>query len=369
MLVQAPELGLSLSSRGPVLKEEGNRFFVGSDLAVEDKEWVEFWQKMIAPEKVQISLPDSNKKIIVISGPTSVGKTELSFLIAQAVGGEIVSADSMQVYRGMDIGTAKASLEERSRTPHHLIDIRDVDETFNVMDFWKEATEAIEGIFQRGHVPIVVGGTGFYLNALLYGPPGGPPSVEIVRLHWEAELEKNGPLALFEKLKEVDPDYAKTITWNDKHKIVRALEIISLTSKRVSQISRQSVDVHKYNARCWFLHKPRDLLYEGIDKRCEEMVSRGFVDEVRALDLAGLRSNSSASQAIGYRQCLEFLSSNQSQLDMDRFMVLFKQASRRYAKRQFTWFRKEPLFRWLSRDEVSFDRAAEIILQDFELSF
>ncbi len=351
------------------MAEDNQGFFSGSELAVEDKEWFEFWQKMIAPERIHIDLPGSDKKIIIISGPTSVGKTELSFLIAQAIGGEIVSADSMQVYRGMDIGTAKASLEERAAIPHHLIDIRDINQSFNVVDFWREATQVVEEIFQRGHVPIVVGGTGFYLNALLYGPPGGPPSVEVVRSHWEKEMEQRGSLFLFEKLKEVDPDYAKTITCNDKHKIVRALEIISLTNKRVSQFSRQNIDGHRYNARCWFLHKSKDNLYKRIDARCEEMVSKGFIEEVMELDALGLRDNSSASQAIGYRQCLDYLSSSKTDEDRARFMILFKQASRRYAKRQFTWFKKEPLFRWLSRDDISFERAAEIILQDFELSF
>jgi tRNA dimethylallyltransferase len=352
-----------------MFRNEGEEFTSRLSLELEDnREWQFFWQKMILPERIQIAIPIPRKKIIILSGPTGVGKTELSLMLAQAIGGEIISADSMQVYRGMDIGTAKASLQEREAIPHHLIDIRDLEESFNVVDFCQEATKAIDDICARGHVPIVVGGTGFYINALLYGPPSGPPSSATIRANWEREMEEKGSLILFEKVRELDPEYASTITHNDKHKIIRALEIITLTKKRVSDFVRQK-DVQKYDARCWFLHMSKELLYRRIDLRCDEMVKKGFLDEVKLLDTCGLRENSSASQAIGYRQCLDFLDSPQRPEDWAAFMVSFKQASRRYAKRQFTWFRKEPLFRWLSREDVSFDRAAEIILQDFELSF
>lgn len=331
-------------------------------------EWKTFWQKMTLPDKIQISLPVSKKKIIILSGPTGVGKTALSLVLAKAIGGEIISADSMQVYRGMDIGTAKISLEEREDVPHHLLDIRSIDESFNVVDFWNDATRLIEEIYERGHVPIVVGGTGFYIHALIYGPPSGPPSQEEVRTIWENEMSKNGSEPLFRKLEELDPEYARTITQNDKHKIVRALEIISLTGKRVSQFVKQVNPSSKYDFRCWFLYLPKENLYSKIEERCDAMIAKGLLAEVEYLDAQGLRNNSSASQAIGYRQCLEFLDSAKGVEDWDHFVKIFKQASRRYAKRQFTWFRKEQSFRWLNREELSFERAAEVILQDFELS-
>lgn len=339
------------------------------NIALEDKELQCFLQQITCPERIQISLPTSKKKVIVISGPTSVGKTSLSLLVAQAIGGEIISADSMQVYRNMDIGTAKVSKKEQEDIPHHLIDIRNIDQSFNVMDFWREATFAIDQIHAKGSIPIVVGGTGFYLHSLIYGPPSGPPSVALEREKWERKLEEKGADYLFEKLQELDPDYAKTITRNDKHKIVRALEIISLTNQKVSHFAKSSLDAQKYNFRCWFLYMPKEVLYRLIEQRCDEMLQKGFLNEVKMLEKLGLRDNLSASQAIGYRQCLEFLAGSQTPDDWDHFVFSFKQASRRYAKRQFTWFRKEPLFRWINREDVSFERSAEVILQDVELSF
>ncbi len=157
--------------------------------------------------------------------------------LAQAIDGEIISADSMQVYKGMDIGTAKALPEERLLVPHHLIDIRQIHESFNVVDFYYEARQACQQIFDRGNVPIVVGGSGFYLHTLLYGPPSGPPSVPELRLSLEEEMERLGSEILFERLHQLDPQYAKTITKNDKQKIVRALEIMALTNKKVSKLS------------------------------------------------------------------------------------------------------------------------------------
>ena len=342
---------------------------VGVNLEIEDAKWQMFWQQMVLLEKAHPQERCKKKKIIILSGPTGVGKTALSLLLAQAIGGEIISSDSMQVYRGMNIGTAKASAEEMALTPHHLIDIRDIDQNFNVMDFWQETTKTIEEICSRGHVPIIVGGTGFYINALIYGPPEGPSSDASIRHEIEKELEEKGAFILFQRLRELDPEYAHTITANDKHKIVRGLEIISLTNKKVSDFARGRRESQKYNVRCWFLHMSKDVLYRKIEQRCDEMIANGFLEEVRELEKQGLRNNSSASQAIGYRQCLEFLASAQGDDDWSHFVTSFKQASRRYAKRQFTWFRKESLFRWLNREEVSFERAAEIILQDFELSF
>ncbi|MBS0627900.1 MAG: tRNA (adenosine(37)-N6)-dimethylallyltransferase MiaA [Verrucomicrobia bacterium] len=341
--------------------------FSGTGLAT-DVEWQTFWQKMTLPDKIQISLPVAKKKIIVISGPTGVGKTALSLIVAKAIGGEIISADSMQVYKDMDIGTAKISAQEMDGIPHHLLNIRFIDQTFNVVDFWNEANQKIEEIYERGHVPIVVGGTGFYIHSLIYGPPTGPASQSEVRAQWENEMKEKGSEALFRKLEELDPQYAQTITQNDKHKIIRALEIISLTGKRVSQFIRQVTPLQKYDFRCWFLYLPKEILYKKIEERCDKMIEDGLLKEVKFLEKLGLRHNSSASQAIGYRQGLEFIDSPQEEEDLKRFKATFKQASRKYAKRQFTWFRKEGCFRWLNREEISFERAAEVILQDFELS-
>ncbi|MBS0615833.1 MAG: tRNA (adenosine(37)-N6)-dimethylallyltransferase MiaA [Verrucomicrobia bacterium] len=338
-----------------------------SHTSIEEKQLQELLNPFAIPLKQKIPIVPKKKRIIVLAGPTAVGKTQLSLAMAKAIGGEIVSADSMQVYRGMDIGTAKIRPEERGTIRHHLVDSRDLDETFNVVDFYHEAIQALHEIFARDHVPIVVGGTGFYIHALLYGPPKGPPSKPDLRFQLEKEMSEQGPLALYERLKGLDPEYAKTITVRDRHKIVRALEIITLTQQKVSFFQPSAEMAHDYDFRCWFVYMPKETLYPRIEKRCEEMLTEGFVEEVRRLEKEGLRKNTSASQAIGYRQCLEFLSTPQTADDHAHFVDAFKQASRRYAKRQFTWFRKEPLFRWLNLAACGVETALEMIIQDYEL--
>lgn len=338
-----------------------------SHTSFEEKQLQDLLNPFAIPLKQKIPIIPKKKRIIVLAGPTAVGKTKLSLSMAKAIGGEIVSADSMQVYRGMDIGTAKIRPEERGPIRHHLVDSRDLDESFNVVDFYHEANQAFHEIFARDHVPIVVGGTGFYIHALLYGPPKGPPSKPDLRFQLEKEMSDQGPIALYERLKNLDPDYAKTITVRDRHKIVRALEIITLTQQKVSFFQPSREMTHDYDFRCWFVYMPKEVLYSRIEKRCDEMLTEGFVEEVRRLEKEGLRKNTSASQAIGYRQCLEFLSTPQTADDHAHFVDAFKQASRRYAKRQFTWFRKEPLFRWLNLDACGTDTALEMMIQDYEL--
>lgn len=343
---------------------------MGSGLTFEDKELQLFLKDFILPQKQKIPPRSTKKKIIVIAGPTSVGKSHLSLVVAKAIGGQILSADSMQVYRGMDIGTAKLKISEREQVPHHLIDSRDLDETFNVVEYYEEAWHAIKEIFDKGAVPIIVGGSGFYIHSLIYGPPSGPPSDPELRKQLEEEMESKGTEAMHGKLKDFDPDYAASITHKDRHKIVRALEIISITKQKVSDlVPVSSESMEQYDFRCWFLNLPKEELYSRIEMRCDKMIAEGFIEEVKKLEKEGLRNNPTASQAIGYRQCLDYLDSPQGQEDWDRFVQLFKQASRRYAKRQFTWFRKEPLFRWLDVEKISMENAAEVIIQDYELSF
>ncbi|MFA6119413.1 MAG: tRNA (adenosine(37)-N6)-dimethylallyltransferase MiaA [Parachlamydiales bacterium] len=309
------------------------------------------------------------KKVIVIAGPTGVGKTKLSISIAQILNGEIISADSMQVYKGMNIGTAKATIEEQKKVLHHLIDLKNINESFNVSEYYTEAHRACREILLKGHVPIVVGGSGFYLHAFLYGSPLGPSSNPELRKDLEQQLNELGTGSLFERLQILDPDYAKTITAKDKHKIVRALEIISITKKKVSEIPKPDIsNIPLYNYRLWFLHYPKEILYERVNQRCEDMIRAGFIDEVEILKNEGIENNYSASQSIGYKQCLKFLKSNQTDADKKIFIDEFKQASRKYVKRQFTWFKKEPNFRWLNLQEIGFDKAMEFILQDYEQS-
>lgn len=314
--------------------------------------------------------PDVRRKVIIIAGPTACGKTDLGISIAKAVGGEIISCDSMQLYRGADIGSAKPTPEQLREVPHHLINIRNIDEPFNVVDFYREAKEAYEKIVLRGGVPILVGGAGFYMQTFMCGPPQGPPSDQEVRRRLESDCDKFGPEMLYDKLSEIDPDYAQSITFQDRHKIIRALEIMTISGKKVTEIPKPSLEDLPRNIHfhCWFTYYPKPILYERIEERCDEMIEKGLIEEVINLREVGLLENPPAAKSIGYRQALEFLESAQTEEDWQEFVTSFKRFSRQYAKRQFTWFRKEALFRWLDLSQCSPQSAAEIIIQDFEQS-
>jgi len=322
------------------------------------------------PFRKKIKQDQKKKKVIVIAGPTAVGKTNLAISIGEILGGEIISADSMQVYKNMDIGTAKADKEQQKKVYNHLIDIKNINENFNVFEYYRSSHFACRQILLKEHVPIVVGGSGFYIHSFLYGPPMGPPSNPEIRKKIEDQLEQIGLEALYERLQMVDPDYAKTITQRDKHKILRALEIITITRQKVSEIPVPNTDqTPLYNFRLWFVYFPKEILYEKVNERCDEMIEKGFIEEVKQLEKEGLRNNCSASQAIGYKQCLKYLKTKQTKEDRINFIDEFKKASRKYVKRQFTWFKKEPHFRWLNLNEINIEKAKEFILQDYEQSF
>jgi tRNA dimethylallyltransferase len=319
------------------------------------------------PEKV--IAPPKKEKIIVIAGPTGVGKTEFSIRLADLIGGEILSSDSMQVYRKMDIGTAKATPQQQQKIPHHLIDIRDVNEPFNVVDFYRESHKVCKDILRRKKVPIVVGGAGFYLHSFLYGPPLGPPADPEIRKYLEEQLEKVGADALYERLQILDPIYAKTITERDRHKIIRALEIMIILKKPVSDLPRPQNMLPTCNFRCWFLYLPREKLYPKVEARCDAMIDAGLIQEVKELEVLGIRNNSSAMQAIGYKQTLDFLQTPQMETDRKTYIDTFKKASRHYVKKQITWFRRERSFRWLDISKIPQDRLLEYVIQDYEQSF
>jgi len=309
------------------------------------------------------------QRVIVLAGPTASGKSDLAISLAEVIGGEIISADSMQVYKKMDIGTAKPSKEQINKVLHHLIDIIDINHQFNVIQFYNLANQALSEIINRGNVPIIVGGTGFYIHALLYGPPQGPASDPKIRLDLEDKMKKLGSEVMYERLQMIDPEYANTITENDKHKIIRALEIILISKTKVSDIPKPStMRSSDFDFRCWFIHYPQKELYERIENRCDQMIEKGLIDEVAELKENGLEENSSASQAIGYRQCLDYLKTQKTDEDFQEFIKKFKQASRKYAKRQFTWFRSEKQFRWLDLKSHKIEYIKEVILQDLEIN-
>ena len=318
-------------------------------------------------ENPLVSYPKTKKKkVIIISGPTCSGKSSLSMEIATLLGGEIISADSVQVYRGLDIGSAKASKEDREKIPHHMIDVRDLTEPFSVVDYYHETKLQLDSICARDRVPIIVGGTGFYIHSLLYGPPKGPPSQPEIREQIEKDLERFSPDALYDRLQKFDPEYAKTITLHDKTKIIRALEIIAITGDKVSSLSYSTNSISpEYDFRCWFVHHPREILYKLIEERCDKMLNQGLIEEVITLLEKGLKDNRPCSTAIGYRQVIQYLESQKTDDDYQTLLKDFKTASRRYAKRQFTWFRKEPIFKWLDLDIHDKEIAADIISQDY----
>ncbi|MCX6995219.1 MAG: tRNA (adenosine(37)-N6)-dimethylallyltransferase MiaA [Chlamydiae bacterium] len=315
-------------------------------------------------KKVPCQASFAKPKVIILAGPTAVGKTALSLILAGLLSKvEIISADSMQVYRGMDIGTAKASWKERLAVPHHLIDVREINDPYNVVDFFYDCQSRIADILKRNKIPIISGGSGFYLHSLLNGPPSGPPSVPLLRKKLEDECEELGIEHLFKRLKKLDTLYASTISTKDKQKIIRALEIISLTKQPVSAFKPPIPP--SYDWRCWFLSRERKGLYERIEKRCDEMIAEGLLDEVTRLKREGILMNKSAMQSIGYRQSLNFLDSTQTLTDFASYKEDLKKCSRHLAKRQFTWFRTEPAYSWLELDTYDMEAVALQIIQDY----
>lgn len=329
--------------------------------------WIYEEKKVNIFSHLYLTLKEKKKykkqRVIILSGPTAIGKSSLGIKIAKIINGEIISCDSMQIYKNMDIGTAKVSVDQRKEVVHHLIDICDVREKFSVVDYYQKAIKICKNILMRNKVPIIVGGCGFYLHSLLYGPPQGPPPNEEIREKLKKELEKLGSEVLYERLQMIDPEYADTITEKDQHKIIRALEIIYITKRTVTSFLKEKKEDNIFDFRCWFLHMDRNLLYSKVEKRCEKMVDEGLLEEVEKLKKEGLLENYSAQQSIGYRQCLDYLD---KKYDEETFMGEFKKASRHYVKRQFTWFKKEKDFRWLDLHEIKEEKAIEFILQDYE---
>lgn len=310
------------------------------------------------------------QSVILLAGPTASGKTEVALQLAPIVNGEIVSVDSMQVYRNMDIGTAKVSQENRDKVVHHIIDIRHVQEPFSAVDFYYEAIQACQNILSRNKVPILVGGTGFYFKVFLEGPPEGPSPDLMIRYQLEQECDLLGIDALYQRLKEEDSHYASTITSRDRQKILRGLEIMKITGKKVSEIKSSSKDhqIVNYNCRGWFLSPQKDLLYQNVQLRCRDMMDQGLIDEIKYLLDIGITSNKSASKAIGYKQWIEFINQGESKDLFDKFFQDFCSASRSYVKRQYTWFKRYPIFRSLNLDKKSISTIASLIAEDYFLS-
>ena len=282
----------------------------------------------------------TKKPLIILTGPTAAGKTELSLMLARAVGGEIISADSMQVYRQMDIGTAKIRPEDMQGIPHHLIDVLDPAEEFHVVRFQEMAKEAIEKICAAGHIPIVVGGTGFYIQALLYDIDfSRHEEEENFRHELEAIAREQGGEVLHERLRKVDPESAEKIHPNNVKRVIRALEFYKLNGYPISEHNeKEAAKTSPYNFAYFVLNHKRDILYDRINRRVDIMAEQGLIDEVKRLKEEGYEKTMVSMQGIGYRQVFEYLEGN---LSLEDTIEQIKKDTRHFAKRQLTWFGRE----------------------------
>ncbi|MCJ7508647.1 MAG: tRNA (adenosine(37)-N6)-dimethylallyltransferase MiaA [candidate division Zixibacteria bacterium] len=290
------------------------------------------------------------QKVLIILGPTAVGKTKVALEIADKLNGEIVSADSRQVYKYMDIGTAKPTSEEQRRVPHHLIDIINPDEKFSAAEYAKRATEAIYKILKKRKKPIVVGGSGLYIKALTEGLFEGPGANPKIRKKLEREAEELGNSHLYQRLKTIDPAAAKKIYPNDLKRIIRALEVYELTGKTISELHQKGTYfAPEFEFVKAGLGIDRKELYRRIEDRVDRMLSFGFVEEVRNLIKMGYSSKLNALDTLGYKEIFSYL---QGETDLNGAIEKTKQSTRNYAKRQLTWFRKDKEIIWFdAKDE------------------
>lgn len=289
------------------------------------------------------------RHLIIICGPTAVGKTRVSIELAKRFEGEIISADSQQVWRGMNIGTAKANLTERSETTHHLIDIAEPDEHFDAARFVELADKAIEDIASRGKRVFVVGGTGMYLRLLVNGLCEAPPQDPEVRKQLEDEIETTGLQGMHDRLMDIDPESALGIHPNDPTRIVRALEIYELSGTPASEFRKMHGYGEKhYDALKIGLNIEREELYSRINARIDQMIEQGLLDEVKGL-LEKYGPDSQGLKAVGYR---EFVHHLQGEFSLERAIELAKRNSRRFAKRQLTWFRSDEDINWFEPNNM-----------------
>lgn len=296
-----------------------------------------------------------DNRIVVVAGPTASGKTRLGIELAQALGGEIVSADSMQIYRRMDIGTAKATKEERAAAVHHMIDVADPAESWSVARYVEEATRCCDDIIARGRLPIVVGGTGLYIDSLISGLDfADSTSDNALRDKLGAEYDSLGGDAMLARLAQFDPERAAKLHSGDKRRIVRAIEIYLLTGTTITEHDRiTAARPKRYDAaRIVLNYADRADLYARIDARVDAMEQAGLVDEVRALLASGLSPDCTAMQAIGYKEIAAFLEGKTTEREA---FDLIKQSSRRYAKRQLTWFG-----RWQGALRIVWDKVPDM---------
>ncbi len=294
------------------------------------------------------------KPLIILTGPTAVGKTELSIALAQKIGGSVISADSMQVYRRMDIGSAKIRKEEMQGIPHYLVDILEPDEEFHVVRFQEYARRCMEEIQAEGRLPIVAGGTGFYIQALLYDIEfRDEPEDKGYRSWLEQTAREQGGHVLHEMLAEADPESAEAIHENNVKRVIRALEFYHLSGKKISEHNEKERRRESPYQFCYFvLNDDREKLYRRIDLRVDRMVEEGLVEEVRSLKQMGYNRRMVSMQGLGYKEILDYLEGG---CTLEEAIYRIKRDTRHFAKRQLTWFRREREVTWIQKQEFDYD--------------
>jgi len=302
-------------------------------------------------------------KIIVIVGPTAVGKTYISVELAKKLNTEIISADSMQIYKGMNIGTAKITEEEKQGIIHHMIDIISPDEEYSVSEFKYDAEKIIDRLLSENRIPIIVGGSGLYVNSLIYDLDfGNTKSNKKLREYYTYYYKEHGEDALYDKLLKIDPVAAEKIHKNNIKRIIRALEVYDITGVKFSELNTDiRKNSNKYDCILIGLSMERKVLYERINQRVDEMLSKGLVDEVNSLIKKGYRKNLVSMRGIGYKEIIEYLEGN---TDYEEAVNTLKQNTRRFAKRQYTWFLKDENVKWFSVDNPSeIDKTLDSIIE------
>ncbi len=290
-------------------------------------------------------------KLIILAGPTAVGKTDNSIRLAKAVGGEIISADSMQVYKRMDIGSAKIMPDEMQGIKHYLIDVLEPTEEFNIVRFQTMAKEAMAEIYAKGKVPILVGGTGFYIQSLLYDIEFKEEEEANTQLRDELQrfADEFGKEMLHERLKAVDPESAEAIPAGNVKRVIRALEFYETHHEKISAHNAEQAEKESpYNYAFFVLTDDRKLLYERIEKRIDIMLEKGLIDEVKALQAEGLNRNYISMQGLGYKEILAYL---EGEISLEEAVYILKRDTRHFAKRQITWFKREKDVKWLDKSE------------------
>ena len=294
----------------------------------------------------------TNKKgsLIVITGPTAVGKTELSVALAKKIDGEIISADSVQVYKHMDIGSAKITKAEMQGIPHHLIDICEPGEAFNIARFKELSKKAVNEIFSRGKIPIIAGGTGFYIQSLIYDIDFKETATDGTRTKYEEMLREKGEVYLHSLLKERDPEAAAAIHPNNAKRVIRALEYFEQTGTKISIHNEEERRKESpYNFAYFVLNLPRETLYDRINGRVDMMLENGLLDEVQSLVASyGVTGDMVSMQALGYKEILDYLNGN---ITLEDAIYTIKRDTRHFAKRQLTWFKREREVIWLDKEE------------------